>query len=600
MAVQTLPQRAEVPVEHTWDLSKIYASDELWEADYRRLEAMIPGFAALEGTLGEDGESMLHVFQLQDEAGKLLEQLYYYASMRRDEDSANTESQARADRAASIIARLNSATAFIDPEILELPEQRIDEFMQQVEPLRVYRHVLSELRRQQAHVRSPEIEALLASAREVTRSPEAIYDILSDADLKFPDIKGEDGNDIELTNGRYFRFMESNDRGVRRAAFGAMFDTYGKLRNTTAAAYAGAIRSAIWRSRARNYNSTLEAALDPDAIPVAVYDNLVATVNANLGHYHRYIRLRKRMLGLDEHHMWDAYAPLVGDVKVAYEYERARQLMEESMAPLGDEYVSIMRRGLREERWVDVFENENKRAGAYSSGGYTTQPYILMNYQDSLVSVFTLAHELGHSMHSYWTRHTQPYPYGHYTIFVAEVASTLNEALLVRHLLDTTDDRRLQMYLINHQIETLRTTMFRQTMFAEFEREAHRRMEAGEAMTADSFGALHYELNKRYFGPEAVIDDPIALEWSRIPHFYSHFYVYKYATGIAAATALARQITEEGRPAVERYLRFLGGGSSKISIELLRDAGVDMASPEPVQQACDVFGELVTRMEELV
>jgi oligoendopeptidase F len=599
VATQTLPKRAEQPVEHTWNLESVYHSDEQWEADLQRFDGLLPQLERLAGTLGADGESLLDALQQRDEAEKLFFQLYVYAHLRQAEDTANPRYQALAERAASKYARLGTATAFFEPEILAIPDARLSEWMQAIEPLRVYEHALGEIRRQRKHIRSAEIEALLAAASDVTRSPEAIFDKLNDADLKFPFIKDEDGNDVELTKGRYMLFMESRNRDVRQGAFEALYDTYSKVRNTTAAALGGHIRSHIFNAKARNYDSAIHAALDPDAIPLSVYTNLIDTINANLHHLHRYMRLRKRLLQLDELHMYDLFVPLVPNVDFKYSYDQARDIVEAALAPLGDEYVSIMRDGLRKNRWVDVYENEGKQGGAFSWGSYTTQPFILMNWQDNLNSVFTLAHELGHSMHSFFTRRTQPFVYGSYTIFVAEVASTLNEALLVNHLLNTTDDRLLQMYVLNHQIEEFRQTMFRQTMFAEFEYDTHRRTEAGEAMTADSFSTLHYDLNTRYMGPDVVVDDRIAIEWSRIPHFYSNFYVYKYATGIAASAALSRQIVSEGQPAVDRYLGFLSGGRSKTSIELLKGAGVDMTSPEPIQQACDVFGELVSRMEHL-
>jgi oligoendopeptidase F len=378
-----------------------------------------------------------------------------------------------------------------------------------------------------------------------------------------------------------------------------LYNTYGSISNTLATTLASRIRVNMFYAQARNYKSSLEAALDPNAIPTSVYTNLIETIGKNVEHLHRYMRLRKRMLGLDELHMYDIYTPLVPNIEYKFNYEQAREMMLSGLAPLGQSYLETMRQGLYDGRWVDVFENVGKRSGAFSSGSYTTQPFILMNYQDNLDNVFTLAHELGHSMHSFYTRSNQPFVYGGYTIFVAEVASTLNEALLTDHLLKTSDDPKLRMYVLNHQIEGFRATMFRQTMFAEFEYETHRRMEAGEAMTADSFGELYYDLNKRYFGSEVVSDDLIRLEWSRIPHFYYNFYVYQYATGLAASTALSKQILSEGQPAVDRYLQFLSSGSSKHSIELLKGAGVDMTSPEPVQQACDVFGDLVTQMEQL-
>lgn len=599
MTAGAVPKRHELPAEYTWNIESIYPNNDAWEEDFKRLESSLPDLEQLSGTLAESADALLHALQQRDKASELLEQLYVYAFLRQAEDTTNSTYQALTGRIAALYARFNTAIAFFEPELLAMPDDQIEQLLAQNDELRVYTHSLNELRRQRAHVRSAEIEALLAAAGEMARAPKAIFTMLNDADLKFPYIKDEEGNDVELTQGRYIKFMESKKREVRKAAFEAMYSTYGTVRNTTGTALANNIRTQIFYARARKYDSALESSLEPDAIPLSVYTNLIETINNNLDHLHRYMKLRRRMLNVDQLHMYDIYVPLVAETKVEYSYDQARDLMETSLQPLGEEYVGAMMRGLRDQRWVDVYENDGKQSGAFSWGSYATQPFILMNYQDDLNSVYTLAHELGHSMHSYHTRRAQPYVYGNYTIFVAEVASTLNEALLTQYLLENNDDRLLRMYVLNHQIDAFRATMFRQTMFAEFEYETHKRTEAGDAMTADSFSELYHDLVKRYHGPEVVADDQIALEWSRIPHFYSNFYVYKYATGIAASAALSKQILTEGQPAVDRYLRFLSGGSSKTSIDLLKDAGVDMTSPEPVQQACDVFGELVTQMEQL-
>lgn len=599
MTTTVVPKRHEQPKEFTWDLESVYADDKAWEQDFQRLEALVDEVPQLAGTLSRDAEALLHALQQRDAASQLLQQLEFYARLRRDEDTANPTYQALADRIASLGSRLNAALAFFDPELLQIPDDRLDEFLQTNESLRLYTHALNELRRQRAHRRSMEIEAVLAAAGEVARSPGAIFSMLADADLKLPTIKDENGNDVELTKERYLRFIESQNRDVRKAAFEGLYAGYGSVRNTLATSLSSQIRANIFYAKARNYESALHAALDPDAIPLTVYTNLVETINANLHHLHRYMRLRKRMLRLDELHLYDLAAPLVPDATMRYTYDQAREIVARSCAALGQEYSSVLRHGLYEGRWVDVYENQGKRSGAYHSSAYKTHPFILMNYQENIQSIFTLAHEFGHAMHSYNTRKTQPYVYSKYTIFVAEVASTLNEALLVDYLLKTNDDRMFRLALINRQIETLRQTMFRQTMFAEFEYETHRRTEAGEAMTADSFGELSYELNKRHMGPDVVLDDQIRLEWSRIPHYYYNFYVYKYATGIAASTALARQILSKGQPAVDHYFTLLNGGNSQTSIDLLKGAGVDMRSPEPVQQACDTFGDLVTQMEQL-
>jgi oligoendopeptidase F len=592
-------KRHEQPTEHTWSIHDLYATDDAWEADFKRLQNMIPQLEALADTLGDDAESLLHGLQARDEAQELLQRLQIYALRRQDEDTGNAHYQRLADRVATLGSRVNAALAFADPEILGIPDEKLDGWLEQVEPLQVYRHAFNELRRQREHRRSTEVETLLAAAREVTRSPDAIYSMLNDADLKFPVIKDEAGNDVELTKGRYLRFLESPDREVRKNAFEAMFSAYAKFRNTFASTLSAQIRANIFHARARGYQSAVEASLHPDAIPLTVYTNLVDTINRNLDHLHRYMRLRKRMLQLPDLHLYDLYAPLIASAEGSYSYDQARELVVAGAKPLGEEYGAILRRGLYDERWVDVYENEGKRSGAYHSSAYRTHPFVLMNYEDNLYNVYTLAHEFGHALHSFMTRRTQPFVYGKYTTFVAEVASTLNEALLSDHLLKTSDDPMLRLTVLNRQVETLRTTMYRQVQFAEFEYETHRRTEAGEAMTADSFGVLSDDLNRRYYGPDVVIDEGSSLEWARIPHYYMNFYVYKYATGIAASTALAQQILSEGQGAVARYLTFLSGGSSQTSIDLLRGAGVDMTTPEPVQQACDVFGELVTQMEQL-
>jgi oligoendopeptidase F len=595
-----LPKRQDVPVEHTWNLESIYSNNDLWEADFARVEEALPDLEALAGTLGNDAEALLHAIRRIHEVQLVLEQLYVYAVMRKDEDTTNPTYQAYAERMAMLAARFGSVTSFFAPELLALPDERIDEYLAASDDLRLYTHYLDELRRQRAHIRSAEVEAVLAEASEVTRAPGTVFGMLNDADMKFPTIRDEHGNEIEVTKGRYMLFMESKDRRVRKDAFEALYSSYAKVRNTVGATLSGAVRRDYFEAKVRGYESSLAAALDPDTIPPAVYHNLVDTVNKNLHHLHRYLRLRKQYLGVDELHMYDLYVPLIPGATVEIAYDEARQMVEEGLAPLGSEYIATMRGGLHEHRWVDVFENEGKRSGAYSHGAYSTQPFILMNYQSNLNNVYTLAHELGHSMHSFFTRAAQPYVYGHYTIFVAEVASTLNEALLTNYLLKRTDDRAVRLQIINQQIEELRATLFRQTMFAEFELEIHRRIEAGEALTADSFTEIYRDLLKRYFGDEVVLDEQILLEWGRIPHFYRGFYVYQYATGISAATALAQKILSEGEPAVERYLSFLRGGSSKNSIDLLRDAGVDMTQPEPVELAISVFANLVDELEAMM
>jgi oligoendopeptidase F len=597
---KTLPKRSEVPVELTWDLTLIYDDPAAWDADFARVEASLGDIAAQQGTL-KDGAAILATLQSQDEIGKLFGRLYSYASLMRSQDNADAEAQGRVERLKMLGTRLATASAWIEPELLSIPSEELAALRAGEPGLALYDYYFETLERRRPHVRSAEVEDVLALAREATGATATVYKFFSDADMKFPDIVDENGEVSELTHGRYIRFLESRKREVRETAFKTMHGEYSKWRNTLAASLSGAVKANVFEARARRYPSALNAALDPDAISTAVYTNLISTVHERLPVLHRYLRLRKKLLGLPDLQMWDLYVPMVGAVEKKMPYDEAKTLLLEASAPLGDKYGSILKKGL-ESRWVDVLENEGKTSGAFSNGSYTTPPYILMNWQDNLTNAFTLAHEFGHSAHSFLTRQQQPYVYSSYTIFVAEVASTLNEALLTNHLqreAEKSGDRELQLYLLNAYAERFRTTLYRQTMFAEFELMLHQTTESGEALTAENMSERYLELNKQFYGAEANIDDCVAIEWARIPHFYYGFYVYQYATGISAAAALAQQILAEGEPAVERYLNFLSGGSSQTSIDLLRGAGVDMASPAPVHQALDVFDGIIEKMEGL-
>jgi oligoendopeptidase F len=595
-----LPKRSDVPKEHTWDLESIYATDADWERDFARVTAMLPQLAQFQGHLGGSGSTLLAAFRARDEAAEVLSRLFVYAQMRQHEDSANSVYQALTDRATTLANEFTATTAYMTPEVLAIPEDRLSALVAAEPGLALYRHAIDEILRERPHVLSAEVEALLAQAGEMGDAPERIFSMLNDADLKLPLVHDEHGQEVQLTQGNYVpRFLENRDRPVRREAFEAMLTTYRGYRNTLAASLAGQVKRDLFYARARHYQSALEAALSPHNIPTSVYDALVSTVNENLPVLHRYLDLRKRVLGLDTLHMYDLYVPMVAAVEYKVAFAQAQDTVARALAPLGDEYVRALRQGYAQ-RWIDVYENQGKHSGAYSSGSFGTHPFILLNYQDSLDNMFTLAHELGHSMHSYFTWRTQPFVYGHYTIFVAEVASTLNEALLTHYLLQTTQDRALRLYIINHYLESFRTTLYRQTLFAEFERAIHASAEAGEALTPDLLTTLYKGLNDKYYGPSVAVDDLIGFEWERIPHFYYNFYVYQYATGISASAALAAQIIAEGRPAVERYLRFLSSGSSEYSIDLLRAAGVDMSTPAPVQQALDTFGHYITEMEQLM
>ncbi|MFD1705641.1 oligoendopeptidase F [Siminovitchia sediminis] len=598
--VKTLPGRSEVKEELTWRLEDIFQTDEEWEQEYSSIQKAIPEGEKYKGTLHESAETLYNALQFQSQLSERLGKLYTYAHMRYDQDTANSHYQGLNARAESLYSQFGSVFSYIVPEILAMDESKLKGFLEENVDLQLYEHALDEINRQRGHVLSAEQEALLAEASEVLRSSSNTFGMLNNADLVFPVIKDEEGNDVQLSHGNYIRFLESQDRRVREEAFKNVYDTYGKFANTFASTLSGTIKKDNFYAKARNYKSARHAALSGNNIPESVYDNLVSTINHNLHLLQRYVGLRKKVLQLDELHMYDLYVPLVKDVDMEIKYEEAKEILLEGLKPLGDEYIKILKEGF-DNRWVDVVENKGKRSGAYSSGAYGTNPYILMNWQDNVNNLFTLAHEFGHSVHSYYTRKYQPYPYGNYSIFVAEVASTCNEALLGDYLQKTTDDKLKRMYLINHDLEGFRGTVFRQTMFAEFEHLIHQKAQNGEALTPDLLTRQYYELNRKYFGEEHLhIDEEIGLEWSRIPHFYYNYYVYQYATGFSAATALSQQILNEGEEAVKRYLQFLQAGSSDYPIEVLKKAGVDMTSAAPIEAACRVFEEKLDEMEKLL
>jgi oligoendopeptidase F len=598
-AVKKLQERKDISVEDTWRLEDIFSSDEAWEKEFQEVKGMIGKIQDFEGTLSKSAENLLEALQYQDSISSRLGKLYTYAHMRYDQDTTNSFYQGLNDRATNLYTQVASALSFVVPEILTMKEEEIAKFLQEKEELSLYKHSLDEINRQRPHVLSAKEEALLAEASEVLSASSNTFGMLNNADLTFPSVKDENGEEVEITHGRYIRFLESENQEVRKNAFKAVYETYGKYKNTFASTLGGTVKKDNFQAKVRNYDSARQSALSNNNIPETVYDNLVNTVNKNLHLLHRYVELRKKVLGVEELHMYDLYTPLIKDVKMAVTYDEAKEYILKGLTPLGEEYSEILKEGF-ENRWVDVQENKGKRSGAYSSGTYGTNPYILMNWQDNVNNLFTLAHEFGHSVHSYYTRKTQPYPYGNYSIFVAEVASTCNEALLNDYLLKTIDDDKKRLYLLNHFLEGFRGTVFRQTMFAEFEHKIHELAQNGEALTSDLLTETYYELNKKYFGDSIHIDEEIGLEWARIPHFYYNYYVYQYATGYSAATALSKQILEEGQPAVDRYLEFLKAGSSDYPIEVLKKAGVDMTQSTPIEEACKVFEEKLKEMEELL
>lgn len=598
-ATKELKKRSEVPVESTWKLEDIFATDEAWQEELKQLQKDIPAIEKYQGRLSESADALYELLKLQDDLSGRLGRLYTYAHMRYDQDTTNAFYQGLNAQAEMVLTTASSAMSYIVPEILEIEEGKIEAYLNEKEELQVYKKVLKDIVNKRPHVLSEKEEILLAEASEALATGSQTFSMLNNADLTFPAIKNEEGEEVDVTHGRYSTFLESKDRRVREDAFKAVYETYGEFQNTFAATLSGNIKADNFVAKVRKYDSARQAALDNNHIPEEVYDNLVSAVNERLPLLHRYTELRKKVLGVDELHMYDLYTPLVTDVDLKVSYEKAKDYVLKGLEPLGNEYKEILEEAFAN-RWIDVEENKGKRSGAYSSGSYGTNPYILMNWQDNINNTFTLAHELGHSVHSYYTRKSQPFRYGNYSIFVAEVASTTNEALLNDYLLENLENEREKLYILNHFLEGFRGTVFRQTMFAEFEHEIHVLAQKGEALTAERLTEIYYELNKKYFGSAVVSDEEIGLEWARIPHFYYNYYVYQYATGYSAATALAKQILEEGEPAVERYINYLKAGSSDYPIEVLKKAGVDMNSKQPILDALDVFEEKLNEMEKLL
>ncbi|WP_027340703.1 oligoendopeptidase F [Halonatronum saccharophilum] len=596
---KTLPKRDEVDEKFKWDLTSIYGSDQKWEEEFNKVKEEFPKIQEYRGKLGESAAKLLEGLKFSDGISRKLENLYNYASRKSDEDTTNNTYQGMLSKVQGLYNAVGSASAFIVPEIIQIPKEEIEGFLQEEEGLQIYKHSLDEILRQKEHFLSPKEERLLALAGELAQGPANIFGMINNADMAFPSIKGEDGEEVEVTHGRYVELLKNKNRHIRRDAFKAYYSSYQELENTIATTLNSNIKRDLFYMRARKYNSSLEAALDGNNIPVDVYNNLIKVVSDNLDSMYRYIDLRKRSLGVEELHMYDIYTPIVKDVQMKVSYEEAQDILMKALAPLGEEYLSLLERAFSES-WIDIYENKGKRSGAYSASSYDAHPYILMNYTEDIDDLFTLAHELGHALHSYYSNEEQPYIYADYSIFVAEVASTVNEALLMQHLLETTEDEEKRKYILNHYLEQFRGTVYRQTMFAEFEKLIHDKAEEGVPLTPELFSKEYLDLNRKYYGDNITLDEEIGIEWARIPHFYYNFYVYQYATGFSAAIALSRQILEVGEEAVEKYLNFLKGGSSDYPIELLKTAGVDMKSPEPIQEALDEFSKLVEEMKSLV
>lgn len=589
-------ERKAIPAEQTWKLEDLFPNQQAWDQEYQEVKKLVEQIKKYQGKLNE-ASAIKDCFALEDQISLHSERLYVYANMKHHEDTAEPTYQALSDKSKKLSVEVGEALSFISPEILSLSEEQLKNLV--ADPsLSFYKRTLEEMIREKPHVLSQAEESLLAQAGNMAGAASTIFGMLNNADMKFPKVKNDKGEEVELTHGNYIQFLESRNREVREGAFKAMYATYGKQKNTIASTLSANINKNIFYAKARHYPSVLEMSLFGDNIKPEVYTNLIDTVHESLPLLQRYLKLRKKLLKLDELHMYDLFTPLVDEVDMDIPYPDAQTTIKDALKPLGDNYLNILQDGFND-RWIDVYENQNKRSGAYSWGAYGTHPYVLLNHKDNLNSMFTLAHEMGHAIHSYLSDETQEYRYAQYTIFLAEVASTLNEALLMDYLLKKTTDPKEKLYLLTYYADQFRTTVFRQTMFAEFEKVTHDKMEQGESLTPAEFSKIYYDLNLLYHGKDMVVDKDIEMEWARIPHFYNSFYVYKYATGFSAATSFAKQILDEGAPAVDRYLGFLKSGGSDYSIDILKRAGVDMSSPEPIKQAMSVFKGLLDQMEEL-
>lgn len=593
-----LVSRDQVLPDDKWAIEDLYAGDELWKADYEYVEHTLEKIEGYKGRLNLGVEVFKDFIEIYKEVSCRFEKVYVYANEKMHEDTANEKYQQMASMAAGLETRLSTITAFLEPEILSINENVLNEYIKSDE-LAYLKQFIDNITRNKKHTLSEGEEKLLAMAGEMAGIPENVFGMFNNADIRFPKIEGENGEEIEITHGRYTKLLESKDVRVRKAAFMGLYDTYKKSINTLGATYYGQLLTDCFYAKARGYKSTMEMHLSRNNIPIEVYKNLINTVKKALPLFHRYIDLRKKALGVAELHMYDLYTPLVDNDKEVYEFDKAREIVENALECMGEEYAQILKEGF-ENGWIDKYENRGKRSGAYSWGAYGTHPYVLLNYQGNLNSVFTLAHEMGHAIHTYYSSKTQDYIYAGYKIFVAEVASTCNEALLINYLMDTTQDKKKQSYLINYYLEQFRGTLFRQTMFAEFEMIVHEKAMNNESLTAAQFNEIYYNLNKEYFGENIVVDEEIAYEWARIPHFYSPFYVYQYATGFSAAIAFAHGILSGDEKCVEDYKGFLKAGSSKYPIDILKDAGVDMSKTQAIEAALQVFEKYLTRLEELI
>ena len=594
-----LLSRDQVDVEYTWNLKDMYENDDLWEKDVQLILDKAKELASFEEKVCDSAQNLLAVLELSAFISEKLEYAYNYAARLFDQDQGNTTHQAMNQKMFSIMAKISSDVSFIDPEILACEETKLNEFYNSEPKLDLYKIQIKEIQRLKAHTLSAEMEKVVAMTAEMSNTSSEVYEAFTNVDMKFPAIKDENGEEVELTHGRFVPFLMSSDRRVRQDAFKAYYDTMKGYINTLAASYSGEVKQRVFHSRVRGYASNLEAAVDGNNVSPEVYEDLVKTVNANLDKLHAYVSLRKKCLGLNELHMYDIYTPMISDVAKKVSYKEAQETICKALAVLGDDYVELLKEGFAN-RWIDVYENKGKQGGAYSATAYGCHPYMLLNYNDTFDDMFTTAHEMGHSMHSHYSNSSQPYIYSNYKIFVAEVASTCNEILLLEYLLKNTTDKKERAYLLNHYLDSFKGTVYRQTQFAEFEKITNELVENGDSLNAENLSSIYKDINQRYYGPDMISDDEISYEWARIPHFYYNFYVYQYATSFCAAVAIAEMILTEGEPAVARYKKFLSSGCTDAPVELLKIAGVDLTTPAPIEAALAKMGEIVEELSLLV
>lgn len=597
--IKKVPARSEVPEKLTWDLERVYQSIEEWKKDQRKLENKLDEFKHAKDQLEMNADKFLEVIEQYLEIMRIYEKLAVFASMKNDQDTTNSQYQELQGMADNLGTQVSKVVAWFQPALVHLDDQVVQDYFHQNSKLKPYRHFITELRSQREHLLSDAQEELLAAAGNIFGAPEKTFEMLSDADLKFPVVEGENGQKVELSEGTYSKLLESVDQKVRQGAFKALYQTYGAFKNTFATTLTSQVQVQNYQAKVRHYASAKDAALSENHIPDKVYDVLIDEVHRNLPLLHRYIKLRGEVLNLDKVHMYDLYTPIVKESNLSFTYPEAQAKALEALQVYGDDYLQHVQEAF-DNRWIDVVENKGKRTGAYSSGGYDTDPYILLNWQDGLEDLYTLVHEMGHSMHSYYTTHTQPYVYGDYPIFVAEIASTTNENLLTDYLLKTEKDPQVRAFVLNHYLDGFKGTIFRQTQFAEFEQWIHEQDASGKSLTADSISKFYGDLNKQYYGPAIYNDDEIAMEWMRIPHFYYDFYVYQYATGFAAATTLSQRIEDDDPAHTEAYLNFLKSGSSAYPIETMQKAGVDMTQRAYLEKAFKVFEERLNELEKLI